>query len=151
MLEKWFPEIHGFEDAKKLSKQGAIAILIFTAMNLLGVLLVVFGKISPVDGHSVLAEEIQNQIIGTAIILPILLIFSWRVYKGKGWLVGGLTFVWFLAEIAVKIAAGTTNIVWLIAYAAICAMLINGIRACWWVCSSETISTEANENNDFAA
>ena len=141
MLNKWFPEIQNEEDTAKLTKQGAIAVLIFAFMNLLAVLLAIFANTDSVKGQSITPEEIQNTVVGAVVILPILLIFSWRIYKGKGWFVAGLTFAWFLVEIGIKVTNGTTNIGWLFAYFGIASMLINGMRACWWLRSQAKSSS----------
>ena len=133
MSNKWFPEIDGEEYAIKSSKQGAYGVLIFIAMNLLGVALIYFAEKSPVDGANATEEDILNHILGAIIIIPIMLIMAWRIYKGKGWLVSILVLIWFFVEIALKILAGTTNIGWIVFYIAVAAMLINGIRGCWYL------------------
>ena len=142
MSNKWFPEIDGEESALKSSKQGAYGVLIFIAMNLIGVALVYFAEKSPVDGGNATQEDILNHILGASIIIPILLIMAWRVFKGKGWLVSILVLLWFIVETALKVLGGTTNIGWVIFYIAVASMLINGIRGCWYI---RKISKSENE------
>ena len=132
-LQRWFPKIEQPNDARKLSKQGAIGILIFTAMNLFGVILAVYFNRNPVDSGPVDAQDAQEQIIGAAILVPLLFFFAYRLYAGKGWFVGGLVLAWFVLEIVFKILGGTTNIGWIIFYVFVIGMLVNGIRACWWL------------------
>ena len=142
MSNKWFPEIDGEESALKSSKQGAYGVLIFIAMNLIGVALVYFAEKSPVDGGNATQEDILNHILGASIIIPILLIMAWREFKGKGWLVSILVLLWFIVETALKVLGGTTNIGWVIFYIAVASMLINGIRGCWYI---RKISKSENE------
>src|SRR5690606_23564160 len=106
---KWFPKIDGIEDAKALTKKGAIGVLIFAAMNMLGLIFVLYLNQSPVNTGALDAQGVQDQIIGSVIIIPLLLFFAYRVYIGKGWIAGGLVLVWFVVEIALKTMGGTAN------------------------------------------
>lgn len=133
IFSKWFPSIERKEDAKGLAKQGAIGVLIFSAMNILGMVFVVYLNQSPVDMGALDAQRVQDQINGSAILLPFLLFFAYRVYVGKGWIVGGLVLAWFVLEITLKIMGGTANIGWIIFYVFVVGMLVYGIRACWWL------------------
>ncbi|MBK8188789.1 MAG: hypothetical protein IPK77_16900 [Cellvibrio sp.] len=133
MSNKWFPEIVNESTAKSLSKQGAYGVLIFIAMTLLGAAFVYFAGKSAVDGSSATPEDVLNQIIGTAILIPVQLVMAWRIYQGKGWLVSIVVLLWVIAGITLKIVGGTTNIGWLICYAAIATMMINGLRGCWHI------------------
>ncbi|MBK8188772.1 MAG: hypothetical protein IPK77_16800 [Cellvibrio sp.] len=83
MSNKWFPEIVNESTAKSLSKQGAYGVLIFIAMTLLGAAFVYFAGKSAVDGSSATPEDVLNQIIGTAILIPVQLVMAWRIYQGK--------------------------------------------------------------------
>lgn len=132
IFSKWFPGIERREDAKGLAKQGAIGVLIFVAMNISGLFFAVYFNQSSVDGGALDAQGVQDQIVGTVILLPFLLFFAYRVYVGKGWIVGGLVLAWFALEITLKVIGGTANIGWIIFYAFVVGMLVNGIRACWW-------------------
>lgn len=132
MFKKYFPAIDSQETAKEMSKQGALGVLIFTGMNLFGLIFMYLAGTSPVDGSEATLTDIQDQLIGTAVLIPILLFMAWRIFKGKGWLASTLALLWFIAEIAMKILGGTTNIGWMIAYIAIVGMMVNGFRACWF-------------------
>jgi hypothetical protein len=133
MSNTWLPAIETPEDAAKLAKQGAIGILLFAGMNLLGLLFVYFANKSPVDASAMDAQNIQDHLLGALIVIPVLLFFAWRVYKAKGWLVAGLVLIWFIFEVALKIAGGSTNIGWIFFYVAVAAMIVNGLRGCWWL------------------
>ncbi len=133
MLKKWFPQITDSIAAKSLTKQGAGAVLIYAGMNIFGAVFTYFLSKSPVDARAFDSQQVLSQIIGNVMVSLLLLFFAYRVYKGKGWFAGGLTLVFFLIEIWFKIANGTTNIGWLLFYIAVTAMLINGIRGCWWM------------------
>ena len=133
MTNPWFPTIQSIDDAKKLTRQGAFGVLLFAAMNLLGLFLAYYARQSPVDGHALDAQSIQDQVIGAFIVMPPLLFFAWRVYKGKGWLAAGLVLTWFVVEVSLKIAGGSTNVGWIIFYLAVAAMIFNGMRGCWWL------------------
>jgi len=133
MSNNWFPTIEAQDDAKKLAKQGSGGVLLFAAMNFLGVLFAYYAKKSPVDARAIDVQGVQDYIIGAFIIIPLLLFFAWRVYKGKGWLVAGLVLTWFIAESLIKIAGGTTNLGWVFFYVAVAAMIFNGLRGCWWL------------------
>lgn len=132
MSNQWFPEIEDEDGAKKLAKQGAISLCIFAAMNLLGGIFAIYASKGPM-GNALAAQEVQYQVIWTLIIVPLLLIFAYRVYSGNGWLVSGLALIMFSIEAVLKAVSGATNIGWIIFYLALGGMMLNGIRACWWL------------------
>lgn len=132
-MADYLPKIDTPETAKKLTKHGAIATLVFVAMNLLGTALVYFAAKSPEDGKALDAEAVQDHLIGTILLLPPLLFFAYRIYTGKGWLVAGIVLAWFVGEALLKIVGGTTNVGWMFAYAVLTLMLLNGLRGCWWL------------------
>jgi len=145
-LRTWFPKLESVKDAKDASKQGLYGILAFAAMNLLGVFFAIYFNKSPSDQSLLDTQGVQDQMIGGFIVLPIILIAAYRVYSGKGWIAGGFILVWFLIEVTVKVVSGTTSFGWIICYAAIAMMIINGIRGCWWIraskSNSETLMTD---------
>lgn len=130
---KWFPKIEDMPGAKKLSRQGAYGLLIFAAMYALGIVFTLYFNQSPTDQQQLDAQAVQDQVLGSSLLIPFILFFAYRVFIGKGWLVAGLVLVWFLAEMLLKIASGSTNVGWLVFYVAVAAMMANGIRACWWL------------------
>lgn len=133
MANKWFPPIDSPEQARKSANQGAVGLLIFTAMYLLGAAFAYFANRSPVDGQAASAVDIQNQVLGNLILVPFLLFFAYRVHKGKGWLACSLALLWFAAEALIKLASTPTNVGWIFFYFAVAALLVNGIRGCWWL------------------
>jgi hypothetical protein len=142
MSNQWFPKIEAFDGANKLAKQGAIGVVLFALMNLVGLLFAFYSSKSPVDQRAIDAEGMQDMVLGAFFVVPLLLFIAYRVYKGKGWLVAGLVLVWFIVEVGFKIAGGTTNVGWLFAYVALAAMMINGFRACWWLRKAEPHATQ---------
>jgi|GEM_PF-3466124 hypothetical protein len=146
MLDKWFPKIEAPDGARSLTKQGAIGILLFAGMNLLGVLFAVYAGKSPTDQSAIDAQEVQDYVVGNVILLPLLLFFAYRVYTGKGWFVGGLTLAWFIAEIGLKIAGGSTNIGWIIFYFFVVVGMVNGIRGCWWLRKRDKLENVVSES-----
>ncbi|MCX7035814.1 MAG: hypothetical protein NT064_04425 [Proteobacteria bacterium] len=148
MTSQWIPKIESEEDAKKLTKQGAIGVLLFAAMNLLGVVLVYFASKSPVDGSTVNAQGVQQHLIGAFINIPILLFFAWRVYVGKGWLVASLVLVWLIVEVLFKLVGGTTNFGWMFFYFFLSVMLVYGVRGCWWLAKKRQPPPLPAEQND---
>lgn len=140
MPNQWFPKIEVYEDAKKLAKQGGVGVLLFSALNLLGVLIAYYTNKSPVDASTLDAQGIHDHIVGAFIVIPLLLLFAWRIYRGKGWLVAGIALIWFVVEVVFKIAGGATNIGWMLFYVAVAAMMFNGFRGCWWLCKSPTVA-----------
>ena len=133
MGNKYFPTIDSTEVARSLAKQGALGALLFAAMNVGGVLFALYAKLSPTTGQGMSEQGIQDMVIGASMLMPVLLFMAWRIYRGKGWISGGIMLLWFFAEIATKIVGGTTNVGWVIMYFFIAAMLVNGVRACWWL------------------
>jgi Na+/melibiose symporter-like transporter len=110
---KWFPPINTTEQARKSANQGALGLLIFTAMYLLGAAFAYFANRSPVDGQAASAVDVQNQVLGNLILVPLLLFFSYRVHKGKGWLACTLALLWFAAEAVIKLTSTPTNVGWI--------------------------------------
>ena len=133
MANRWFPRIEANDGARKLAKQGAIGVLIFTAMNVAALLSAYYLGISAFDRSQLDAQGVQFQLFGGAVLVPLLLFFAYRVYTVKGWFVSGLVLAWFILEITMKVAKGTTSFVWFIPYIAIAAAMLNGVRACWWL------------------
>ncbi|MGB4765836.1 MAG: hypothetical protein WBH09_02895 [Rugosibacter sp.] len=136
MSNKWFPNIEDESVAKSLSKQGAVGVLIFLIMNLSGVAIAYFFNKSPVDAQAIDAQGVSDHVIGAIIMTPLLLLFAYRIYRGNGWLVAGIVLVWFIAEAALKVASGSANVFWVLAYCALAAMIANDARGCWWLRSA---------------
>lgn len=132
MSNQWFPKVEDSKAAKSCSKQGAAGVVVFAAMNLLGAAFAFFSSKSPVDAQAIDAQGIQDYIVGAFITVPVLLYFAYRIYQGKGWLAAGLVLLWFITETGFKVAGGSTNGGWVFFYMAIAAMIINGLRGCWW-------------------
>ena len=138
MPNQWFPKIEVHEDAKKLTKQGGIGVLLFSALNFLGVLIAYYANKSPVDASTLDAQAIQDHVVGAFIVIPLLILFAWRIYKGKGWLVAGIALIWFVVEVVLKIAGGATNVGWMFFYVGVASMIFNGLRGCWWLRKTKT-------------
>jgi uncharacterized membrane protein len=150
MARKWFPPIANHDDALKMCKEGAIGVLAFATMNVAGVLFAIFAQKSAVSGRTISNDDVQSFLIGSALVIPLLLWLAYRIKQGRGWLASGFVLLWFLVEIGSKIANGTTNPGWLIAYAAIAAALANGIRGSWWVRRSGGNISEVPPNSTSA-
>lgn len=133
IFNQWFPKIEVHNDAKKLAKQGSIGVLIFSLLNLIGVLVAYYAHKSPTDLSALDMQGIQAYITGAFIVIPFLLLCAWRIYIGKGWLMAGIALVWFVLETAVKVAGGTTNVGWMFFYVGVASMIFNGLRGCWWL------------------
>lgn len=134
MSNKFFPVIETEAEARKLAKQGSIGVLVFTVMNLVGVAFAYYFGISASDRQPVDMQGVWERVVGASILIPLLLFFAWRIYKGKGWLVSGIVLLWSAVEIIAKIAGGTANLMGMVFLISIAGMIYNGLRACWWLC-----------------
>lgn len=135
---KYFPKIDHSETARKLSKEGSYGVLIFVGMYVLGMVFAVFFNQDPMGLQPLDAQGVRNHVIGSAILIPIMMVFAYRVSVGKGWFVAGLVLVWFLVEITWKVASGSANVGWFVFYVAVAAMIVNGMRGCWWMRSADS-------------
>lgn len=75
--------------------------------------------------------EMLGSIAGSVIELSLLLLCAWRFWIYRGAILGPICLLLYVVEIVLKITSGTTNIGWILAYLAIGAMIINGIRGAW--------------------
>lgn len=128
-MSKWFPDVseaEGLEDARKAGFFGACA---FAAMIVLGIAIVFFADATPVLGQPV--PDPTAAVIGMLAELALAVVAAWRLKIGKGAFWGSALALLFVAEIIGKIAGGTTNVGWMIAYAAIFIALVNGVRGAW--------------------
>jgi hypothetical protein len=133
MWDKWFPTLDSAESAKQAARQGGLGGLLFAGSYLIGIIFVAFFKTSPVDKSAVAGDDALYWMAASAVLTAAIFLLAWRVSTGKGWVSAGILLIWFVLEIATKIVGGTTNIGWMFAYAAVAAMLFNGLRACWWL------------------
>ena len=133
MLDKLSPKIETPDGARSLTKQGAIGILLFAGMYLVGIVVVLYTGKSVVDLRPIDAQGMQDRVIGSVVALTVLLFFAYRVYTGKGWFVAGLALALFIAEIGLKTYGGTTNVGWFIFYFFVAVAMLNGVRGCWWL------------------
>ncbi|MEZ5742576.1 MAG: hypothetical protein R3D89_02285 [Sphingomonadaceae bacterium] len=128
-MADWFPDTSDAEGLEEARKAGFFGALAFCAMICLGViLLVAFDRTPTLDQPT---TDNTLPFIGMAIELGIVATAAWRFKIGKGAIWGALVLVLFIVEVIGKIAAGTTNVGWLIAYAAIALALLNGVRGAW--------------------
>jgi hypothetical protein len=134
VLAKWFPPIDNRAKAAELSRQGALGVSLVTASYMLGAAFSYFFDLDMGTGEAFKsASDKGAALVGIIVTIPVLAVAAWRVYQGKGWLAAGLVGVLFLGDVIIKISTGTTNAGWMIAYVAVFGMLINGVRACWWL------------------
>ena len=129
-MSRWFPDItdpDGLEEARKAGFWGACA---FAAMNGIGIVFLFFTGRTPNLGQP--TSDITLPLLGIAFELVLVLVAAWRLKVGKGAFWGAAIVLLFIVEVVGKIAAGTTNVGWMIAYAAIMIALVNGVRGAWW-------------------
>lgn len=119
-----FPKLETIEDAKNAAKQGALAGLLFAGMYVLGIAFILWLGESPTDRSA--AD--QSDVMGGAVVTTIILLFTWRVWTGKGFVSAALLLVAFLAEVAMKVVGGTASAGWFIFYFFVAAGLFNGLR-----------------------
>lgn len=124
-----FPKFETLEDVRKAARSGAIAGLFFAGMNALGLALMFFGVQLPGDTDPVSGSDQIASMAGVGIELIVILLFSWRVSTGKGYVSAIALLLLFLLEIFLKIAGGTSNVGWMFAYAFIALGMFNAIRA----------------------
>jgi hypothetical protein len=146
MANNWFPKIETSDGARKIAKQGTFGVLIFALMNLLGVLFAYYLNKSPIDQQAIDAQSVQEHIVGAFMVMPLLLFFAYRIYRGKGWIVAGVALTWFVAEAGLKIASGSTNVGWIFFYVVVAGMMLNGLRACWWLRKEYRVAAVASDS-----
>jgi hypothetical protein len=123
-MDKLFPRFETMDDINKALRSAGICGLVIAAMTLLGLLLVVFGS-------DVAAEDKLGSMIGIGAELLLVLLLTWRFSMHRGVVSGILLLALFLLESALKVVSGTTNVGWMIAYAALMIGIVNGLRACF--------------------
>ena len=129
-MSKWFPDVKepdGLEEARKSGFFGACA---FAAMNGLGIVLLLITGRTPSLGQP--TPDIGLPLLGISFELVLVLVAAWRFKIGKGAFWGAAIVLLFLIEVIGKVVGGTTNVGWMIAYAAIIIALVNGVRGAWW-------------------
>lgn len=139
-MANWFPDVSedaGVTDAKKSGLFGALA---FAAMILLGAILLLMSERTPVMGQTV--ESPIAALIGMLVELAFVLFAAWRFHVGKGKYIGIALLTLYMIEIGAKVLSGTTNVGWMVAYAAILVALVNGVRGAWANRSKATIEDE---------
>ena len=99
-------------------------------MNGIGIVFLFFTGRTPNLGQP--TSDITLPLLGIAFELVLVLVAAWRLKVGKGAFWGAAIVLLFIVEVVGKIAAGTTNVGWMIAYAAIMIALVNGVRGAWW-------------------
>lgn len=76
-------------------------------------------------------ENNSGAIVGIVVELILVLAAAWRFKIGKGAFWGPAIAGLFLLEIFSKIISGTTNVGWMIFYAAVLISMVNGVRGAW--------------------
>lgn len=140
-MSKWFPDVSNYAGAKKALNGGVYACLVFAAMNVLGIVLTIFTGKLPSSGEAV--TQLGGAIFGILVEMSLALAAAWRFKKEKGLVWGSLVLVLFALEIFMKFTSGTTNVGWVIFYAAIFAGLVNGLRGAWAVRSRSFLDVDA--------
>jgi hypothetical protein len=130
-MSKWFPDVSTPEGLEQGRKAGAIGALAFAAMNLLGLLFVLWAGHLPGETVNGTAGQLSS-LIGIGAELAVILFGAYRFWRGKGLIAGSIVLLLFAAEIVMKFLTGTASIVSILAYSAIGAAMINGIRSAWW-------------------
>jgi len=128
-MSKWFPDTSDYAGAKAALKGGVWSSFAFAAMNALGVVLLIATNKTPSLGQQV--ESPVSAALGILLEMAFVLVAAWRFGAGKGLIIGALAFALFLVEVVAKVIGGTTNGGWMIAYVAVAAGFINGLRGAW--------------------
>jgi len=131
--KNWFAQIDSIDQARKAARQGGLGGLLFAASYVAGLAFAFLARTNPSDNQPLNGEALTNQLIGSILGTLIILFLAWRTSTGKGWLSAGAMLLFFVVEISFKVAGGTTNVGWMVAYVAVGAMMVNGLRACWWL------------------
>jgi hypothetical protein len=129
-MEKLFPAINTMDDLRRLAKNAGIGGLIFAGMILLSAAILFFttDTLPGFEDYMDPAER-TSTLITLGVEAVVILLFTWRIWVGKGYVSGILLLILFLIEIAFKIANSPRTFLWIIMYAAIALAFVNGIRA----------------------
>lgn len=128
-MSKWLPDVDDHDGADAALKGGFYGSLGFAAMLVLGIAILMSGGTLPVSGTEV--DGTTGALIGILAELVLVLITAWRFRAGKGLIWGSIILIIFAMEIVGKVTSGTTNVGWIIFYAAVGMGLVNGLRGAW--------------------
>lgn len=127
-MENYWPTIYNLETAMAAARRAAGIGLVLAGLTLLGLILVLAGNSEAMLGEEVLPEEMTFVLIGVGIQLALVLIFSWRVSTGKGYISAILLFLIQALEVANKVIMGT-GVAWIVFHGFLLLGLVQGIRA----------------------
>ncbi len=144
-MENLFPKFETIEDVRKAARGGALSGLIFAGMAVLGGAFLFFAGEIPGDSDSYVGDERTYALVGVGIEIFLILLFSWRLSTGKGYVSGILLLALFLVEIATKLLGGGGAVFWVLFYLVLARGILNGTRACFAYkrVSSASISLDA--------
>lgn len=132
-----FSRITDVDWATAMAKQGGGAGFLLSASETIGAVMTFYGldpttfkPVAKMDFASL--EFVVSAAISAALIL-VLLLMSWRVYVGKGYVSSVLLLGLLIYEAYSKILGGTLNAGWGVVYVGMMVYLIGGARAAWYL------------------
>lgn len=124
-------EISDTETALKVARRAGTSGLIFAGFIAIGAAFIVFGKSEDVLNRSLHIDEVKQVTVFLTIEIVVVLLLSWRVWSGQGFVSAIFLLLLFLLESIAKFVTGTSNIGWLIVYALLGLSILHRIRATW--------------------
>lgn len=119
------PDIDGPDDARRATRNGARAGYGMAALTLVGM---AFTYSTGTHLTQEAVESMTGAIVGIAAEGLLFAVLAYRLQAKNGWLAGTILVAVALVELAMKIAAGATNVGWTIFHLALVAYVVNGVR-----------------------
>ena len=130
-MEKWWPKIIDRDSALATGKSGSIAGYVFAAMYIVGLISISITNSYDFADQTIPIEEKIGVIAGVLGAFILVVIWSWRIRSGRGYISSILLLLLFVFEIGVKIMSGFVGIFWYVIYLAMFITMINAVRGTW--------------------
>lgn len=129
-MEKFFPPIITVEDARNLAKRAGYAGLFFAGLIVLNAAILFFTT-DTLPGFDDYMDPVERNsaLVFMGIESVLVLLLSWRVWTGRGYVSGILLLILFVIEVGFKMATNPGSLFWIVFYAAIALYFVNGVRA----------------------
>ena len=130
VVEKIFPVINTADIARQLARRAGYAGLFFAGMILLnaGILFFTTDTLPGFDDYMDPVAR-TSTLVSMGIESALILFFSWRLWTGKGYVSGILLLILFLIEAVFKLVSNPGIFIWVLFYAGLAIIFVNGIRA----------------------
>ncbi|MEZ5998523.1 MAG: hypothetical protein R3B98_07505 [Hyphomonas sp.] len=127
-MERYFPKMDSLEAVLKAIRGGGISGLVVAAMTVLGGVFIFFAGGLPGEDTYLTEEDKLYALIGVGIELLLVLLLTWRLWAGHGYVSGIILLALSLLEAVLKVTSGGAGVAWIFLYAAIAVGLFNGVR-----------------------